>query len=155
MFKGMAVRIKGMNKKMSKWEFSEQFANLVLIASGDIEWSKEPRVRRAWHLFVVSMLVALGLALTFRLVFFDFHAEPTFVMVYRILNIIVHVFIILAITYMMQRFYSTLLLTGKDLRLKSIAFFYFVITGTFAVVYRGLYLLEPTSFSHPASLQTQ
>jgi hypothetical protein len=139
--------------KISFREFSDRLVELLLLREGDVEWAKEPKVRRAWHLLFFGAVIALGIQFVLNLVLSEevigVSGRAMVTVPYRVYKILVTIVLLFFLTKLMQNYYATLLLTGKDLRFRGIIFFYLITILFFGDIYRGTYYLEHTLFSYP------
>jgi hypothetical protein len=138
--------------KVSLIRLSLYISEWFLLSEDSEIWVDEPRVLIAWHLFFFSTSVVMLVTIAARLLFtsvLENSAVATLILRWwecAGIGATLPIYATLA-----ARFYQHLLLTGRDLRFRSVALFWCVWIILFGLLYYLLYLLAPTSinYQHP------
>jgi hypothetical protein len=139
--------------KLSLMTLSLYFSEWFLLAEDSEAWVSEPRVLILWHLFFFSALVVVLVPIAATVLFsstLESSAVATLILRWwecAGLAAIIPIYAILA-----TRFYQHLLLTGRDLRFRSVALFWSGWIVLFGKLYYALYDLAPTSISYQRPL---
>ena len=134
--------------------FSKAVADLCLLHDGTPEWLAEPKVREAWHWLFLSV-VSYGILLVIVRPFFAavfprmYDTSETFALIDRSVwaaSVVGLIGLLVRLGYV-HFFY--LILTGKDLRLKSIGFFFITGILLFSKLHFYIYCLFPAYYDYP------
>lgn len=138
--------------KLNLIQLSRLVADLCLLSEGSEAWVREPAIRRTWHaLFFTTIGVML-----FNWVFFPFVPgqvieNVVFTFYFRLGMVTVSLWILFLILVLSYQYYRFLLLTGKDLRFRSIFLLFVTAVLIFSIHYKHLYFLEFSLFEYPDS----
>jgi hypothetical protein len=136
-------------------KFSLYISELSLRRDSSETWLNEPKVLVAWHSFFFSFWAGAGLDFIMRFVLTDFFvvsAPATFGL--RCFDIVWTGVLISELSILAALHFRFLLLTGRDLRLSSVAFFWTLWVTLFAFMYRNCYTIRPSLFLYPSPVVT-
>jgi hypothetical protein len=141
-----------MPPKRSWREFSLAIADLWLISEGSREWVKEPRVRRVWHLSIVSVLVTVSFVYFTRVIAGGIlETSELWSLVWRLTTVASVSWLLILEAILAALYYRYLLSTGRDLRFRNIVVFWTSWVVLFATLYITVYQLNPALFSYPSA----
>jgi len=110
------------------------------------ETVKEPKVRNAWVVLLISTLIIIIIFPILYLSIKYLYNTNNIVFYYRAFNSISILYIINIILFVAIRHYKYLMLTGKDTNFNTIIYFYFYFITMFGLLYGSLYNLKPLLF---------
>jgi hypothetical protein len=127
--------------------FSDELADLILTSDGDTTWLEQKDVRHAWHLVFFG---AAGISITFilgRLLFSGLMGKSALYTeifrAYRFFGMLILIALTINLGF---QFYKHLLITGRDLRFKSVTLFMTATILLFGGLYYSLYFWRPELF---------
>lgn len=142
--------------QLPKLRFKSLFAyigDLFLVAEGSVEWVKTPKVRFSMHLLFWSSVLYVIMNGIFGLYVIEyFTGSHSAAIIYRSIHLLFWTYFLIVSIVLASYFYSHLLLTGKDLRIGSIAFFFFLAVIGFSRIYAYLYWINPLLYVYPDAL---
>lgn len=147
------VRV-GAHQPMQNWrEFSLAIADQFLISEDSHEWVKEPRVRRVWHLLLVSSFGVVGFYYLSMAFFDDLMEHSEFwTILWRLGMISGFCWLLILLGALAIAYYRYLLSTGRDLRFRNIVNFWLLWVLLFSHLYSAVYVLHPPLFSYPIAV---
>jgi len=139
-------------KKKFKLKFlkhSQEIFDLMMLQDGDLEHINEPKIRIIWHLLAFAFITALIFHLIPNLMLREYLVQSIVLTFYfRLSFIILWILIILLLTLLGYRHYKLMILSGRDLRFKSITFLFVAGVFSYAFLYRQLYVFKPDLYSY-------
>src|SRR5688572_26948488 len=133
--------------------FSQDVADLVLLYEDSAEWVAEPKVRRSWHwlFFSVISLVAFNLIILQLIQSLApetlLHSEH-FALIQRTFLAFTYAALIVMLIRLAHAHFFYLILTGKDLRVRSIGLFFITGIVLFAQLHFHIYLLSASNYAY-------
>ena len=137
------------SNKSGLLNFSRELADLILSTNGDNVWLESKEVRRAWHTFIISTSIMSFTLIIYRVVFAGIlRVSPFYTTSFRILLLVWSTISLICAIMLGYQYYKNLLITGRDLRFGSIAFFIMCEILLFGLIYIQLYFLNPELFMY-------
>jgi hypothetical protein len=130
--------------------FSKKLSELFLD-DNDV-WLEVGSIRKAWHYLVVVIFTQFFFTnVLFNLILTSANNAVHVLFIIRIINLSFIVIALGIMLFLLYTHYKYLLITGKDLRFKSIAFYFVFIFIAFGALYYRIYVLNPSLYLCPAS----
>jgi hypothetical protein len=135
--------------KLSLMRLSLYVSEWFLLAEDSETWVNEPRVLIVWHLLFFSILMISLVPIAATALFTSvLENSAVATLILRWWQCAGFAAIVPILATLVTRFYQYLLLTGHDLRFRSVALFWSFWIVLFGRLYFALYDLAPTSISY-------
>lgn len=121
-----------------------------LLSEGSDKWLDDPRVMAAWNVSLFSLLAGM-IAIVSARVFFENLLEQSSraALLFRCTEISIAAWLLVAEVIVAVAYYRNLLLTGLDLRFKSIFSLWANWVAIFTVLYLAIFSVAPNAFHYP------
>jgi hypothetical protein len=135
--------------KINYLKHSQELFDLMMQQEGDYEHVNEPRIRLIWHLLGFSLISILLFKTIILPILIDYSIKNSDLTFYvRTIILAMWILIIFLVTLLGYRHYKFMILSGKDLRFKTIAFLFILCVFCYGFFYQALYILQPDLFSY-------
>ena len=136
--------------KLNLVRLSVYFSDLFLVSDDSIEWVREQRVRRIWHVYFFSVLSYTAISFVgSRALDPILETSSGLTLVFRSASLASMIWLICLDIALALAHYRYLLRTAFDLKISSILFFWYNWIILFAISYRELFYLRPSLFIFP------
>ena len=139
--------------KLGLVALSSHVADLLLVGVGEDATVRQPKARRAWHVFFFAVMLFLVWHVMARFILVPSNlSDIIFLANIRLIDAICYSVLLLSLACVAYYHYRYLMLPARSLRFSNIVFFYFMFVFLFARLYYSLYHFRPGLFTFTESV---